>query len=112
MKTDPKYDKTFALTTRLSKMNKDTISIPETLKWEGGNITQTLNNSKIREHYKIYFKGFVNFNPGASKNQSTRLIDMANIGGVPPSTIFMVNLMAYTWTIHPINTINGHNKNR
>ena len=51
-------------------------------------------------------------NPGVSRNQSKILLDKANIGGGPPSTIWKVNFMACTFIVHPKNMISGKNKNR
>ena len=53
---------------------------------------------------------FLTFNIGASRNQRTILIEMYNIVGDDPSTIWMGNVMVCTWNIHPINMIRGKNK--
>ena len=57
-------------------------------------------------------RNFPNLNPGASINQKTILLEMAKIGGGAPSTRWMVNLIACTLIIHPINILSGIKKIR
>ena len=52
-------------------------------------------------------------NPFTSRNQRSISLEMVNISGGAPITIWMENLMACTWTTHPIkNIMNGKKKNR
>ena len=45
---------------------------------------------------RVMLGGYPNFNTGASINQRTILLEMDNIGGGAPNTIWKVILMAYT----------------
>ena len=72
-KTDHKYAEIIALTTCLSKLEKNKTSILATVKGGGGNITQTHINTKRRYPNKSYVEGLKNieswrFNKPKEKN--------------------------------------------
>ena len=83
----PKDDKIISLTTFLSKWYKEKTIILATV--QGGEANKT--------------QDFPILNTGESRNQETRLLEMAKIGDGSPSTTWVENLMECAWTTQPIN---------
>ena len=61
----------------------------------GGNRTHTCTNTKVRETKNI-LRDLPTLNPGESRNQRKVLLEMANISGGSPSTIWMECFMVCT----------------